>query len=711
MSLSALQLDSSGEFDLLYNFFYVKNYTGQESYSSYALPITPLTFIPNLTDGIEDFISNKRLVWDFGDGTTTETITASHAYTTPGRYKVTCYLYDNKGTGYFDTYSAKVDISDYIEDKLLISSVNNTLTGTESSLTGPAIEITRFNSYRSVESGMPTITPYASGSDGVDRDYFSRDLINNTYGHLYPFTSFYQYLTTNSIVESVEVDSVTTVDTNIYVKLDSSNNLVHTTSTDPDGVFAGLSGIGDVYFKSDYLNDYNLIFGFKTGDIFKYTNTTSYALSTSLSANVDYNSLSITSNGIDGEGAAITSFNINSSKFANTKIAFVVKVKDSNFNSIKNLPLLSAVPSSPALNIVLTDGTTDYNASFTSNFQELSTLDRGSFFKGYFTTTNGADLTNVYLSAYTVYNSTTLSGSSNTFTIHPSSYYIVAKHNEDINFKDTFAEVVQQPLFTDAPILMNDFLGSIFGDLSSAQDSIGKSTYEKIQNFLDNNSVIDTANVDQLASLLKTIDLPSIPKYSFPPKLKRLVDLLSISKSKLFGYKNLNNKDYNTYGYRESEVYGQNLGDALTITSKVVPGDIVVGFEKYSGTYVALNTNVPLSASQAPPLFSDPGIFYSSSTGSMLPSAGTANKYYILSAFDSSWGWPILSGGGRSIFDIYNFYYQKELTGDITGSIINFSDGNTTITHNMSSYSDWTQDNGIVSNIFANALYDGLDLF
>ena len=168
-----------------------------------------------------------------------------------------------------------------------------------------------------------------------------------------------------------------------------------------------------------------------------------------------------------------------------------------------------------------------------------------------------------------------------------------------------------------------------------------------------NNSVIDTANVDQLASLLKTIDLPSIPKYTFPPKLKRLVDLLSISKSKLFGYKNLNNKDYNTYGYRESEVYGQNLGDALTITSKVVPGDIVVGFEKYSGTYVALNTNVPLSASQAPPLFSDPGIFYSSSTGSMLPSSGTANKYYILSAFDSSWGWPILSGGGRSIFDIY----------------------------------------------------------
>lgn len=201
MSLSALQLDNSGEFDLLYNFFYVKNYTGQESYSSYALPITPLNFIPNLTDGIEDFISNKRIVWDFGDGTTTETITASHAYTTPGRYKVTCYLYDGEGTGYYDTFSVKVDISDYIQDKLLISTVNNSLTGKESALTGPAIEITRFNSYRSVESGVPTITPFASGSSGIDRDYFSRDLINDTYGHLYPYTSFYQYLTTNNVVE------------------------------------------------------------------------------------------------------------------------------------------------------------------------------------------------------------------------------------------------------------------------------------------------------------------------------------------------------------------------------------------------------------------------------------------------------------------------------------------------------------------------------
>ncbi len=32
MSLSSLQLDQSGEFDLLYNFFYVKNISGEETY-------------------------------------------------------------------------------------------------------------------------------------------------------------------------------------------------------------------------------------------------------------------------------------------------------------------------------------------------------------------------------------------------------------------------------------------------------------------------------------------------------------------------------------------------------------------------------------------------------------------------------------------------------------------------------------------------------
>ena len=46
-----------------------------------------------------------------------------------------------------------------------------------------------------------------------------------------------------------------------------------------------------------------------------------------------------------------------------------------------------------------------------------------------------------------------------------------------------------------------------------------------------------------------------------------------------------------------------------------------------------------------------------------------------------------------------------------TDSIINFDDPNNTLTYGITSYNDWSKDNGIMSNIFANSLYEGLNLF
>ena len=71
----------------------------------------------------------------------------------------------------------------------------------------------------------------------------------------------------------------------------------------------------------------------------------------------------------------------------------------------------------------------------------------------------------------------------------------------------------------------------------------------------------------------------------------------------------------------------------------------------------------------------------------------------------------MLSGGGREITDIYNFYYQKDSVGEIENSIINFTDPNNTISYNLTSYSDWSMDAGTMSNIFAQSLYEGLELF
>ena len=82
-----------------------------------------------------------------------------------------------------------------------------------------------------------------------------------------------------------------------------------------------------------------------------------------------------------------------------------------------------------------------------------------------------------------------------------------------------------------------------------------------------------------------------------------------------------------------------------------------------------------------------------------------------MSDYHPTWGWPLLVGGGRDLTDIYNFYYQIDTVGDIENSIIDFTDPNNTISYNLTSYSDWSMDDGTMSNIFAQSLYEGLELF
>ena len=740
MSLSSLQLDQSGEFDLLYNFFYVRDHTGTETYETYALPFTPLTFAPNLEDGISDFISNKRIVWNFGDGSShVETVTAQHAYSKPGRYKVECYLYDENGTGYLDTFSAKVDITDFIQDRLVLSADNDFVHNTGEVVNPLTIE--RYNSYRSVANGLPTIVAYSSGA--TDDDFFRRGYSEETYGHLKPSTSIVQILTTNGVVETVQVENVETIDTPIYVKL-SSNEIVYTDANDVDAFYAGLTGTSDVYFRSDITGGYQVLFGFEQGSIFDKANTTTYGINAAIDENNTYDRLSFSSNGIDGEGADnLTTFNIGDTKFAGSKIAFVVKVKDDDNFTQKNMPLLSA-NGGPILDLYLTDGTTTYSIDVSANFQSLSTLTTGGFYKGYFVSNNATTLEDVYLSGYTTYDSLSITGQSNTFTIYPSSYYVVAKQNEKIDFTDAFKEIAIQPLFSDAKVLMNDFLGSIFGSISSTQDSIGKATYEKIQNFFDNNSTIDESNIDQLDAILQMLDLPELNKYSLPPKLARLMDILSISKSRLYGARNRDQTHYQSYGYQNSDYYGYNLGDKLTAGSKVVAGFPIVAHEKFSGKFHTLNTNLPLSASITPTVETTGGFLYVTSSGQLMSAEsieldeGTQllqeglsgcdiltenglqiltdalssySQYYSLSDYNATWGWPLLSGGGRDILDIYNFYYQKEVDGDIEDSVIDWTDSNNTISFNLTSYNDWSKDFGTMSNIFAQSLYEGLELF
>ncbi len=583
------------------SYFKTYDYTGNISTSSYALPFTPLTFAPILSTGSE-FLSDKKIVWDYGDGTSAETLTGTHTYKEQGTYTVTNFLYDKDGQAYPNEFKQDVIIKNYLTDTLLISASNNlSYTLTAGKFFNPFL-ITNQISWQAL-SGDPQnnipIVSYISGGNSFD--YFRDGIATKHYGHLYPFCSTYLLLTSNNITEYAEVSSFTTIATPIYVKL-SGNTIVKTNQLDVDGFFCGLTGFRYVYFKDDVSTPgANLFFGYQPDTLRPFSNTSTVGITVEVKENTDYNKLLITSNGLDGEGNTTDLFNIGKTKFSNTKVGFVIKVKDSQDFSIKGIPQISDVE------LVLTDGTNIYNNTVFVQDNSLSGVPYGGFYKGYFIANLPSTTENVFISANGIilkdrpFGDIPLTGVSNTFTIYPSSgVYSIAKRGEYIDFKQAFKDLAFQPLFLDKKILFDDFLGSIFGDLSSAQTSIGKTTYEKIENFVDNNSTLDYSNINQLASLLKSanIDLTKFASYNlnFPSEIGRLVNLLSINHSRLFGAQNAFNNNFKTYGYFEHPTYGSNLGSQVATNVYITPGNDLVAFEKFSGTYKRVNTYNPLSA-------------------------------------------------------------------------------------------------------------------
>jgi len=107
-----------------YNYFYIKNYTGMFSTSSYSLPITPFTFIPTGITDIGNQYSNKKLLWDFGDNTTSKSVTATHSYSLPGTYTITLYLIDALGNGVVDSYKQTVDVYDIVPDNFVVTTLS-----------------------------------------------------------------------------------------------------------------------------------------------------------------------------------------------------------------------------------------------------------------------------------------------------------------------------------------------------------------------------------------------------------------------------------------------------------------------------------------------------------------------------------------------------------------------------------------------------------
>ena len=704
--------------------------TSSFSLTGYTLPITPFTFIPSTnvqiiaddnpfitepvvfsflvseTDSgdlnfiteeiaIPTNLSNKKVVWYFGDGTYSNNLTGIHVYTKPGIYNITNVYFDASGYSYQNTYSLQLTVYNFIPDSLIPSISSGYISSGQYVLTAGKIttpfEVIRTTSWQNnyILSASPTYRLYSlSGTE----NYFDQKLTTNKYGHLYPYSSFYDVQSG----ELVEIENFTTSNVLLYCKL-SGTNIVQTSQTDINSVFCGASGGKMLYFKDDlprtnvnlFVIPYNI-----NADV----NQVPIGIKSTIVPNTALSALAISSNGITGEGVRDNTFDINNIKFVNEKINFVVSIKDNNwFTVAKDTNLIlgnTSLTNRISVYPINSQGIPVHNiGTITSNFSYLSAVS-GGFFRGLFTPSLTAS--NIRLKV----DGLSLSGVSSTFNVYPSAgQYSIAKINEDFDFTNQLKQLRYQEFLQDYNVLFDDFFGSIFGNLSSDPTSMGKLPYEKIANFVSNKHSVDKCDVDSLFSMSYEIasDFTKFEKnnFNYPAKLKRYVDIFSINHSRLWGAKNQWNLNFDNKFGADSTKYGINFGEKIDFYTTVLTAadGYIIAYEKFSSTFKLCNTYITTI-----------------STTLLNPSLST----YSLSSYNDTWGWNLVLGdniSGGEILKYYDFYrYNSTIDGTVLDSVINFNDTLNTINYTNSSYSEWVNDSGIIDNILSNILYTSINL-
>jgi PKD repeat protein len=222
--------------------FNIYNRNGAEllPMSGYSLPLDIFKFVPNFNTAPLN-VSDKQIVWNFGDGKTSTDLIANHSYSYPGNYNVTLTYFNSNGDGSLSTYTSAIKITNIITDQITLSCGNPSQISGHPNL----IYLKRFNSYQTSVTGLNSIINL-SVSGNRTPFYTAEQYYGDKYSHLYPSARF---LIDTDLGQTV-VTSVSTTNDYIYA---SSYGSVITLSTTASGncVVAGSSGCAYFYYVED----------------------------------------------------------------------------------------------------------------------------------------------------------------------------------------------------------------------------------------------------------------------------------------------------------------------------------------------------------------------------------------------------------------------------------------------------------------------------
>lgn len=548
------------------------------------------------------------------------------------------------------------------------------------------------------------------------------------------------------------IDHIQTTINKIYARKISHANYEICDETDENAEFVGTSGNDTVYYIDDSpgfvysdgaVLQYRLMFELDTTDWpgpYSYTtlpteqltNHPSYpsmpaqmqAAQTSLFVQLDQSEpagIIFTSTGIDGH-------NITKNKFQNTRIPFVMSLKNTNNRIIKQhrtikmerwtyrLPFVVPTVDINTYTVGLSgdslDGVDLSGVSFTVD-ENLNDIELYSSLA--LTLSSDIPLYNVRLCGAITTSQGIIVGSTDEFNILPSTgQFNFFKTGEHIDYGKIINDSVLQENISENPTLARMF-NSIFGTFESAPTSLGKIIHEKISNFTSNHRDLDTCSVEAVYGLASEVNV-ELQSYNlaYPGSLKRLVDIFSVGVRKLVGERNRYIEDYKNdpvVSVDGTVRYGRNIGNKISTENyHVTAGEPLIVREIFSSNIFKV---VPTCVKYVNTINTADYRFASDDVGGL--------DIYPLSAYDPSWNWGLTYPERNSFSDYYDFYEHKsnntlpassfeQSHGLIDWDSTNRVTSRLTVNESLTGYQDWYAADGPVDSCIEHSIREGLTI-
>jgi hypothetical protein len=253
------------------------------------------------------------------------------------------------------------------------------------------------------------------------------------------------------------------------------------------------------------------------------------------------------------------------------------------------------------------------------------------------------------------------------------------KINENFDLAAQMKSYSFMPVLQESEFLYNKFLPSIFGSLGFEHDDLGLLVYEKIANFVTNNADVDTCNIDQLYSLAEAVnELSNDYRLKYPNKTKRLMDLLSINQSRLWG----------------SSAYSQNNFQRASNDGIFNRGEILDSFtyQVSAGTPIVLKTKSLEKYELIQTGLIDNALYY--------PIETLVEFLGLNKITDNKWT------------EYYEFYeFIPDYNTDQLDGVIDWKNPQTSLSKSLSTNFEWLAAERAIDRLFSYDLYAGLGIF